>query len=284
MDSPESLVQLVRSESERLEQYLASLPPEAWSRPSACDGWEVRDVVAHLVFWAEPYANWILRAVQGETSPSEGWPSAGSLGWQQLMDFIEETAITCREDLGEQLFATFCSTNNRLNQVVTGLGAQDWDKPSYHPSRIGPVRGRVEVRVLELAIHGWDIRSRLEPVVHLSAESLQMLSNVVGRLAPSFLGLADFRLSHEPAAPVRYRFGLTDTDSRGYDLVVEDDGCRMEPAVTDSSNVTFHCDTETFVLMGLGRLKLESVIAEGRLAVEGDQGLADELIEWFKQG
>ena len=116
MDSPESLVQLVRSESERLEQYLASLPPEAWSRPSACDGWEVRDVVAHLVFWAEPYANWILRAVQGETSPSEGWPSAGSLGWQQLMDFIEETAITCREDLGEQLFATFCSTNNRLNQ------------------------------------------------------------------------------------------------------------------------------------------------------------------------
>lgn len=38
-------------EAERLEMYLTSLAPGAalWSRPSRCDGWSVRDVVAHLV-------------------------------------------------------------------------------------------------------------------------------------------------------------------------------------------------------------------------------------------
>lgn len=39
------------SEAERLEMYLSSLAPGAtlWSRPSRCEGWSVRDVVAHLV-------------------------------------------------------------------------------------------------------------------------------------------------------------------------------------------------------------------------------------------
>lgn len=38
-------------EAERLEMYLTSLAPGAslWSRPSRCEGWSVRDVVAHLV-------------------------------------------------------------------------------------------------------------------------------------------------------------------------------------------------------------------------------------------
>jgi hypothetical protein len=35
MDAPESLVHLVRLESERLAQYLATLPPEAWTRPES---------------------------------------------------------------------------------------------------------------------------------------------------------------------------------------------------------------------------------------------------------
>ena len=35
MDAPERLVHLVRLESERLGQYLATLPPEAWTRPES---------------------------------------------------------------------------------------------------------------------------------------------------------------------------------------------------------------------------------------------------------
>src|SRR5262249_12791087 len=95
MDAPESLVQLVRSEAERLERYLATLPPEAWTRPSACERWEVRDVVGHLVFWAEPYANAILRAVHGDISPPEGWPPPETLAGPSMMDFSADTAISC---------------------------------------------------------------------------------------------------------------------------------------------------------------------------------------------
>ena len=49
VESPHDLVEIVRSDAENLEQFLVSLPAAAWSQPTACDKWVVRDVVAHLV-------------------------------------------------------------------------------------------------------------------------------------------------------------------------------------------------------------------------------------------
>jgi uncharacterized protein (TIGR03083 family) len=41
-------VDLMDQEAARIEAYLSTLPPAEWSRPSRCEGWTVRDVVAHL--------------------------------------------------------------------------------------------------------------------------------------------------------------------------------------------------------------------------------------------
>jgi len=46
--------------------------------------------------------------------------------------------------------------------------------------------------------------------------------------------------------------------------------------------VTFRCDTETFLLLLNGRLAPSPAIAAGRLAVEGDSGLAADFGQWFK--
>jgi uncharacterized protein (TIGR03083 family) len=39
---------LMEAERNRLERYFAGLGAEAWTRPSRCEGWTVRDVLAHL--------------------------------------------------------------------------------------------------------------------------------------------------------------------------------------------------------------------------------------------
>jgi uncharacterized damage-inducible protein DinB len=67
----------VQSEVERLAEYLCTLPPDAWIQPSLCEGWEVRDVVAHLTRVAEFYVNTISRGLKGDaTAPPEFHPYA----------------------------------------------------------------------------------------------------------------------------------------------------------------------------------------------------------------
>ena len=42
------LNQTVMNEATRLGDFLAGLDESAWSRDSACEGWVIGDVVAHL--------------------------------------------------------------------------------------------------------------------------------------------------------------------------------------------------------------------------------------------
>ena len=49
MSTQAELVTIIQTEVERLQQYLAALPQDAWTKPSACPLWDVRDVVVHLL-------------------------------------------------------------------------------------------------------------------------------------------------------------------------------------------------------------------------------------------
>jgi uncharacterized protein (TIGR03083 family) len=69
MDALTQRVTLVRTEAERLQDYLGTLSPAAWHHASACAGWEVGDVVAHLTRGAEAYRAWITRGLHGDTRP-----------------------------------------------------------------------------------------------------------------------------------------------------------------------------------------------------------------------
>ena len=78
MSTQAELVKVIQTESERLQQYLAALPADAWTKPSACALWEVRDVVAHLIFAANYYTHCITRGLRGDTSTPAGRPEPSS--------------------------------------------------------------------------------------------------------------------------------------------------------------------------------------------------------------
>ena len=278
MDSPEERVKIAIGESERLKEYLSSLPPEAWSKPSACDFWEVQDVVAHLAIAAESYTGRIHQSLQGDPSPPEGRPAPGSGNAASFAGGNAQRAISRRERLGDQVFSDFTEANDQLNQLLTTLGPQDWDQPDYYGTiGIAPMRYRPDQWISELAMHGWDIRSRLEPEAHLSNESLPVLMDMV----PGQLTRWIFSPGPRLPAPIRYRFELSGPGCRDSDIVVEGDKASMEPAGTGQADVTFRCDTETFILMAFGRLATDTAIAADRLAIQGDNRLALEFQRWF---
>jgi len=77
MDTRAHRIQLGQAAAEQLTQYLHTLSAEAWHHPSACAGWEVCDVVAHLALGATFYASTVARGVQGDTAPPAGAPLPG---------------------------------------------------------------------------------------------------------------------------------------------------------------------------------------------------------------
>jgi uncharacterized protein (TIGR03083 family) len=274
MDSLPHHLQLYQVAAEWLTHYLHTLPANAWHHPSACEAWEVRDVVGHLVWGAELYMRVISRGVQGDVSPPEGSPLAGA-GLDAWSAVIAQSAIAYRERLGDQLLATFEARNTQLHQLLAGLSPQDWEKPCAHPFGLRPARLFASMWVEVLAMHGWDICFPLDPTAHLLAESFPLFLAQIPRLG-------GFRPSAKLPTPIRYRFALTGAEPNVSDIIVEGETARMESAGAVEAAVTFRCDTETFILLMYGRFSQETATASGRLVGEGDPRLIAAFDQWFK--
>jgi hypothetical protein len=161
---------------------------------------------------------------------------------------------------------------------VASLSADDWHKPCHHSFGIVPVHALVHASVFELAIHGWDIRSALEPSAHLSSDALPAMLDLFAA-CPQWFFLPDARLS----TPLRYRFALTGALSKQWDIVVEGDTAHMGPAADATpANVTFACEVETFVLMMCGRIGFDTALGDKRLIPTGDPAVVQAFKQWFR--
>jgi hypothetical protein len=171
------------------------------------------------------------------------------------------------------------ANNAQLAQVLAGLAPHDWETRGYHPMGPEPVRTLIDMRITELAMHGWDIRSRLDPQAPLSPESLPALCQTIPRAVRRA-----FRPEASRSTPVRYRFVVTGPVAVRQDIVLSQEGGRCEPASDHQADVTFRCTTETYVLVTFGRLAVETAIHDGRLAYEGAAGLVAAFGQAFVGG
>jgi uncharacterized protein (TIGR03083 family) len=277
MHAPEDTVQLIIAESTRLTQYLTTLPPAAWRTPSACERWEVRDVVAHLAMETEMYTDVIARSVQGDASPPAGRPWSGPTTMAAFAADTAQRVLARREHLGDHVLAHFRTATAQLNPLLARLGPADWDKLHYTPVGSAPLRHIPANWLLELVVHGWDIRSRLESDAHLSAASVPVVLEVsLGRACR-------WRFQPGPRlpTPIRYRVALTAGDTPAYDIVVAGDQATVEPAGTAVAHVCLRGDPEPFILLLLGRLPLADALAQRRLVAEGAREQVAAFAQWF---
>jgi len=157
MSTQAECVTVLQTEFERLKQYLVALPADAWTTRSACALWEVRDVVAHLIFEANYYTDCITRGLQEDTSTPEGRPEPGSFDTtsqeerQQMAAVAAQRMIAVRESLGQELLDVFCQTGDHFNHLVARLSPHEWETPCYDPRGLLPVSALVNEGVFELA-------------------------------------------------------------------------------------------------------------------------------------
>ena len=271
----EKLIPVVNAESSRSEQFLAGLDQSAWSKASACEGWTLGDVAAHLTTGAEMWADSLTRAISGDAGPREGQSvlAPGVRG----SEANQANARSSREQMGQQLLEKFTAGIGRMSQALSKLSAEDWDKPSFHGRGPMPVQRLVALRLWELAIHGWDIRSGLDKSASLNPECLpQLIDGIYRWLRISFV-------SHpELPAPMRYRFEVAAPVPVRQDVLVTGDSYQTETADAGDADVVFRCDTGTYILVMCGRLSVDQAVSGGRLTVGGRQDQAANFHTWFR--
>ena len=269
------LIELVNSEASRLGEFLSQLDETSWGRDSACEGWKVGDVVGHLASGGATWANSITRAVDGDAGPPAGgtFLQPGERG----SSTIAQAAIAINQEMGTKLLDNFSEGYDRLRQVMAGLKPEDWDKPCFHRRGPMPLRDFVAVRLQELAVHSWDIRSGLDPSAQISQETLPWMVGRVQRWVDNA-----FRPGLDLPAPVTYPFNVAGPVPVHEDFLVSGDSFQRVPNPQGPADVTFKCDTGNFILLIFGRLDVDRAVASGRLSVEGPMDLAANFTSWFE--
>ncbi len=277
MDALEHRVREVVLESERLYDYLSNLPDGAWKQQSACERWSIAAVVAHIISVADRHIGSITSGLQGDVVSSHGYPLQGGADSPGIGDVNADMAVAFSEELGDQLLPVFRSSYDQLNQLLTEIGPNDWDKPCYHPLGETSIRSFVTLRMGELALHGWDVKSALETEAHLSAESLPILMDWTMAASPRLV-----QPTTDAPGAACYRFHPYDVAHTAYDILVRNGAARMEPAGANKADIVIRCRSGDLPLLMSGRIDVESAVAEGRLALEHGSELPAGFGDWFK--
>ena len=281
MNADDARREAIARAAQRLEGFLQTLGPEQLAEQSACEGWTVADVVAHMVERGGPIPDQIERGIAGDLSPAPGISTAPPVSEDQFRVDLDHSAVALRRELGNRLLEEFARVNREFGRVMALVQPDDWDKPCYHRLRPETVRAKVDIRIAELSMHEWDIHWAFDRDAYLAEDSLPGLVSASGRAVRRA-----FRPDPGRTRPVRYRFALSGPGATKVDVVLAPEGATFEigPPPESEPDATFRCSSATYSMVIFGRQKLGEAIEQGRVVAEGEAKLVNEFTEAFVGG
>jgi uncharacterized protein (TIGR03083 family) len=138
---------LMDAEAARLDGYFSGLDTVAWSRPSRCAGWSVRDVLAHLLA-SEQYNTASINGTVGALLESLGARGATDLGSFNELGIRDLDGRDTAELIGD-----WNAANGATRAAFRGRDGGDVD------TSVGPYPARWQAFHLafELAVHADDV-------------------------------------------------------------------------------------------------------------------------------
>jgi uncharacterized protein (TIGR03083 family) len=268
----ENRVAVAKRLASNIRAYLGELSPEQWELQSACAEWQVRDVVSHLIGGAERQADSMERGRGGDSNAPAGFvpPEPAALSAANAQRDIDR-----RNEMAGHILESFDASYEKLHREFDEYAKGSWETLAWHVRR-GAMTGAayVELRIQELAIHDWDIRSAFDSNAGLDPDCVPVLLD----MSPRWLGMC-FRPSAPLAKPVNYGF---DVGGEPYRMTVTGDAFEMEAGNASQADLSLSATGEQYLLFTYGRLTASDGIHLGRLSVRGDISHLDQFEVWFK--
>jgi len=191
---------LMDAEAARLDAFYALRDEEDWARPTACEGWDVHDLLAHLA-GSEEYNHACLDDTVGET-----FASYAQRGVTDVHSFNAIGVADRRDRSHTDVLQEWRDTNARTRHDLRARDGQDI------PTMVGPYPARLQAFHLaaELATHADDTGVPEQPAEATDREAWRAK-------------VAAFML-HEarPDQPLRHDDHGWHVDVDGHDITLDD--------------------------------------------------------------
>ena len=253
-------VSLVKRLSGDIHRRLSDAPAEALNGPTACSEWDVGTVAAHLAGGATRQRDAMLRGLDGQGGPPEGEETLPSADQVQRSNAVNN--VQTRNEWGDALLDNFQQNYQELDNLLRGWN--DWSIGCWHRRR-GTITAEsyVDLRIQELVIHDWDIRSGGSGSGDLDPEG------AVALLPASEMW---YQLCFRPTAPlttpVTYRFEIGEPEGANlqHDVVVTGDTFTVsECAPHRQPELTVRADAGTYLLCLYNRVDWNDAKRAGQI-------------------
>src|SRR5215207_1749638 len=233
-----------------------AVDPTRWHAPTACEGWELRDMVGHLVTETEGYLSAFDIARRGVAAAKEPVGVAG------MAEASDAAARALRDVARDDLLERFRDATSRLMHEFESLSDADWSGLMVPERYLGPLPAMIIVEGLlgGLTVHVWDVREGLGTRHAITGDAADLLVPFVYLL---WGATADTTSVESP-----YAIGIRTTGQNGGDMRcdVSDHGLRFAPGDLDGCDATLEFDPGTLVLTAYGRINAGTVRGDQQLA------------------
>jgi uncharacterized protein (TIGR03083 family) len=228
-----------------------SLTPAEWAQPALCPGWTCRDALLHLTSAEIGFAD---------------WTDLSQAPWELLKAAHQRLA----DASGPELLAAFAQITERRHDQLAAMDGAELDAPSWTAAGPGTYRRYMEIRVFDHWAHEQDIRVPLSRPGHLSGRAAEM------SLDEAHIALG-YLVGKRAAAPQGSRVTIEVTGPTARTMHAVIDGRAQVVEDLDDPTATVTADFATFMLLCCGRIDPSDPLADRRVTLSGDVGLAEQV-------
>ena len=229
-ESKDVVLDVVRTERAKFYEVIDN--PDNWYVDTRCEGWQVRDLVGHMIDVTEGYlARWDLDEKKSEAPPP--------IGCTVMAETLNKGALSFRDLPREEAIARLKSASDRLMAHFDAMTEDEWS--SFMVSHVfsGPTPAFCypAFQIMDYGVHTWDMHWGL------GDKDAQLDERTAGVLLPYMFIIWQYSVDQEAAAGVDVNYGIVvDGEWGGQWLATIKDGQFAYESVDDlgDAQAMFH--------------------------------------------
>jgi uncharacterized protein (TIGR03083 family) len=256
----DTILGVVRAEAERM--FALAEQPGAWEAPTACESWQVRDVIGHLVDTTESYFRAFEVARSGAGAPD-------AYGLAGMHERAGQTAQSFRDLSQQELMNRARADLDKMMGILEPLTEEEWTGLMVPHFYMGTVPAFIYAagQLMDYGVHTWDIKQGTGSAHGISGDAADLLVPFMFIIWQSTI---------KPTAdltPFTIGIRVTGRNAGDYRVSVSDQGMAFEPGELDDLPAVIDFDAGSLVLTTFGRMNAGTV--------RGDETLADRFLNLF---